>query len=66
MFAPYTPLHGCVGKEVTARLAGETFTGILAGLYYLSNTPVIVITPMAGGGAEQHIPVVNAVVTVKP
>lgn len=66
MFAPYTALDKCVGKEITVRLGGENYIGMLAGVYTLSGTPILVITPMQGGGAEQHIPLPGAVVTVRP
>lgn len=65
MFAPFTPLDRCIGKEITVRMAGEEHVGMLAGVYQLGATPVLVITPMQGGGAEHHIPVAGAVVTVR-
>lgn len=65
MFAPYTPLDKCIGKEITVRLHGEAITGMLTGVYTLSGTPVLVLTPMQGGGTEQHIPLPGAIVTVR-
>ncbi|HWI65193.1 MAG TPA: hypothetical protein VNT75_25465 [Symbiobacteriaceae bacterium] len=65
MFAPYTPLDRCIGKEITVRLGGENYVGMLVGVYPLGGTSVLVITPMQGGGTEQHIPLVGAVVTVR-
>lgn len=65
MFTAYTPLDRCVGKEITVRLNGENHVGMLAGVYFMGGTAVLVITPMQGGGAEQHIPLPGAVVTVR-
>lgn len=66
MFAPYTPIDKCVGKEITVRVGDQNYTGMLAGTYVLHGVPVLVITPMAGGGLEQHIPLQNVVVTINP
>ena len=65
MFAAYTPIDKCIGKEISVRLNGETIAGMLTGVYTLSGMPVLVITPMNGGGLEQHVPLPGAVVTVK-
>jgi hypothetical protein len=65
MFAPYTPIDRCIGREISVRTGGETFTGMLAGVYHLGGVPVLVITPMDGRGMEQHIPLPGAVVTVR-
>jgi hypothetical protein len=63
MFAAYTPIDKCVGKELSIRLNGETVTGLLTGVYTLGGIPVMVITPMTGG-IEQHVPLPGAIVTV--
>lgn len=65
MFTAYTPVDKCIGKEIRIRVANEEYVGLLAGVYTLSGTPVLVITPMSGGGMEQHIPLHGAVVTVR-
>jgi hypothetical protein len=65
VFAPYTPVDKCVGKELSVKSTGETYVGMLAGVYHLGGTPVLVLTPMAGGGAEVHIPLPGSVVTVR-
>ena len=65
MFAAYTQLDRCIGKEVTVRMNGENFSGMLAGLYTLHGLSIMVLTPANAGGLEQHIPVQNAVVTVR-
>lgn len=66
MFTPYTPIDRCVGKEISVRFYGENYTGMLAGIYHVSGMPILVITPLTGGGTEQHIPMAGAVVTIKP
>lgn len=66
MFAAYLPLDRCVGKEVRVRVGGQEYVGMLAGIYRLDGTPMLVVTPLVGGGAEQHIPLANAVVEVRP
>lgn len=65
MFSAYTPLDRCVGKEVRVRVSGEEYVGMLAGMYRCEGQPVLVITPMNGGGTEQHIPLNSAVVQVR-
>lgn len=65
MFAPYTPLDRCVGKELTVRVNGENHVGMLVGVYTLGGATVLVITPMQGAGTEQHIPLAGSVVTVR-
>jgi|GEM_PF-1893382 len=65
MFTAYTPLDRCISKEITVRVGGENHVGMLAGVYYMGQTPVLVIAPMQGAGTEQHIPLPGAVVTVK-
>lgn len=65
MFAPYTPLDKCIGKEVTVRVGGENYVGLLVGVYPMGGVSVMVLTPMQGAGAEQHIPLPGAVVTVR-
>lgn len=65
MFAPYTPVDRCVGKEISVRTNGENYIGMLAGVYTLAGMSVLVITPMNGGGAEQHIPLAGCVVTIR-
>lgn len=66
MFAPYTPIDKCVGKEITVRVGEENYTGMLAGIYTLHGTPVLVITPMTDNGLEHHIPFQSVVVTMNP
>lgn len=66
MFTAYTPLDRCVGREVTVRVNGEAHVGLLAGIYTMGGTSVLVITPMRGAGTEVHIPLPGAVVTVTP
>lgn len=66
MFAAYTPIDRCIGKEITVQVGEQTYTGMLAGTYVLHGVPVLVITPMDGGGAEQHIPLQQIVITVRP
>lgn len=65
MFAPYTSIDRCIGKELRVRTAGEDYVGMLAGVYTLHGLTVMVLTPMTGGGTEQHIPLQGAVVTVR-
>lgn len=65
MFAPYTSLDRCIGKEITVRVGGENFAGMLVGVYTMAGSSILVITPMQGGGMEQHIPLAGTVVTVK-
>jgi hypothetical protein len=65
LFAAYTQIDRCIGKEVTVRINGENFTGMLAGVYTLHGLSIMVLTPANGGGLEQHIPVQNAIVTIK-
>jgi ribosomal 30S subunit maturation factor RimM len=65
VFAPYTPLTACIGKELTVKTGGETHVGMLAGIYDLGSTWILVLTPMNGGGTEHHIPLVGSVVTVR-
>lgn len=66
MFSAYTPLDRCIGKEIRARVSGEEYVGMLAGIYRLEGQTILVITPMNGAGAEQHIPLASAVVQVRP
>jgi len=65
MFAPFTPIEKCVGQEIRVRTAGEDYVGMLAGVYATNGLPIMVITPLRGGGMEQHIPLMGAVVTIK-
>lgn len=65
MFAPYTPIDKCIGKEIRVRTGGEDYVGLLAGVYVLNGLSVLVLTPLTGGGAEQHIPLASAVVTIR-
>jgi len=65
MFTPYTPIDKCIGKEVRVRSGGEEYVGMLAGVYATHGLPIMVITPLRDGNAEQHIPVLGAVVTVR-
>lgn len=64
MFAPYTPLDKCVGKELKVRFDRQEYQGLLAGLYTLGGASIMVLTPLQGGGAEIHIPVAGAVTTL--
>ena len=64
MFAPYTPLDKCVGKELKVRFDREEYQGLLAGLYTLGGSAIMVLTPLHGAGAEIHIPVAGAVTTL--
>lgn len=66
MFTAYTPLDRCIGREITVRVNGEAHVGMLAGVYSMSGTSILVITPMHGAGTELHIPLPGAVITVKP
>jgi hypothetical protein len=66
MFAPYTPLEQCVGKELKVRVGAAEYVGLLAGIYTTAGIPMLVITPLSGGGLEQHIPLSSGVVMVKP
>lgn len=65
MFTAYTPLDRCVGKEIRVRSGGEEYVGMLAGVYRCEGLPILVITPLNGAGAEQHIPLSTAVVQVR-
>lgn len=65
MFSAYTPIDRCIGKELSVRVNGEDFVGMLAGVYTTHGLAVLVLTPMQGGGKEQHIPLQSAVVTVR-
>lgn len=66
MFTAYTPLDRCIGREITVRVNGEAHVGMLAGVYTMSGTSILVITPMQGAGTEIHIPLPGAVVSIKP
>jgi len=66
MFTAYTPLDRCIGREISVRVNGEAHVGMLAGIYTMGGTSVLVITPMHGAGMEVHIPMTGAVVTVTP
>lgn len=66
MFTAYTPLDHAIGRVVHVRTGGEEYTGMLVGLYRCQEVPMLVITPMAGGGVEHHIPLPGAVVQLKP
>ncbi|MGE5672692.1 MAG: hypothetical protein ACM3XM_02240 [Mycobacterium leprae] len=65
MFEPYTPLDRCIGKSIRVRMNGDEFEGLLIGVYSLGQVPMLVITPLRGGGEELHIPVPSAVVAIK-
>lgn len=65
MFAPYTPIDRCIGKELVIRTGALEYTGLLAGVYTIHGLAVMVVTPMKGGGTEVHIPLPGSVVTVK-
>ncbi|HLO03553.1 MAG TPA: hypothetical protein VK191_10615 [Symbiobacteriaceae bacterium] len=66
MFQAYTSLDRAVGRELQVRVGETEYTGMLAGVYALLGAPVLVLTPLAGGGMEQHIPLTGAVVTLRP
>lgn len=66
MFEAYTPLDRAIGRELTVRTGDQEYTGMLAGLYALHGTAVLVLAPMTGAGMEQHIPLTGAVVTLRP
>lgn len=66
MFQAYTSLDRAVGRELQVRVGDAEYAGMLAGVYALHGTPILVLTPMSGGGAEQHIPLTGAVVTLRP
>lgn len=64
MFTAYTPLDKCVGKEIRVQAGGAEYQGMLVGIYTTHGCPMLVLTPLTGAGAEQHIPLLHAVVTV--
>lgn len=66
MFQAYTSLDRAVGRELQVRVGDAEYTGMLAGVYALYGAPILVLTPMTGGGTEQHIPLAGAVVTLRP
>lgn len=66
MLTAYTPLDRCVGREIKVRFDREEYVGMLAGIYRCEGQPILVLTPMHGGGLEQHIPLANAVVQLRP
>lgn len=66
MFQAYTSLDRAVGRELQVRVGESEYTGMLAGVYALHGAPILVLAPMNGGGTEQHIPLVGAVVTLRP
>lgn len=63
MFAPFTPIDRCIGKEITVRAAGAEYVGMLAGTYQLNGVPVVVVTPM-DGTVQHHIPLPGAVISI--
>ncbi len=65
LFASYTPLSKCVGKEIEVRTATESYRGMLAGIYEMGGQSVLVLTPMEAGGTEYHIPLIGSVVVVQ-
>nr|PZN42191.1 MAG: hypothetical protein DIU70_05525 [Bacillota bacterium] len=64
VFAAYTPIDRCIGREVTVRAGGEEYEGVLAGIYQVGGIPVLVLVPM-DGSVEHHVPLVGAVVTIR-
>jgi hypothetical protein len=66
MFEAYTPLDRAVGRELTVQIGDREYTGMLAGVYALLGAPVLVLTPLTGGGMEHHLPLTGAVVTLRP
>ncbi len=65
MFAAYTPIEKCVGKEVRVRAGGEEYVGMLAGVYTTQGLAVMVLTPKQEGATELHIPVLGSVIWIK-
>lgn len=65
VFAPFTPIEKCVGKEIRVRTGGDDYTGLLAGVYATNGLPIMVLTPMREGAMEVHIPLLGSVVTIK-
>lgn len=65
MFTAYTPLDRCLGREVQVRSGGESYKGMLAGIYEFGGQSILVLTPMSEPGAELHIPLAGAVVKLQ-
>jgi hypothetical protein len=65
MFAPYTPVDKCIGKEVTVRFGGDKYVGMLAGVYVTNGLSMMVLTPLSEAGTEIHIPLPGAVVVIR-
>lgn len=66
MFQGYTSLDRAIGRDVLVQVGAAEYRGMLVGVYALHGAPVLVLTPMAGGGTEQHIPLAGSVVTLRP
>lgn len=65
MFAPYTSIEKCIGKEIKVHIGGEEYIGMMAGIYSTYGMPMIVLTPLSGKGLEQHVPLSRAVISVQ-
>lgn len=60
MLSLYTPLDKLVGREIEVRWQGETYRGVLSGLYTLQGVALLVL--VAGSADEWHIPLAGAAV----
>lgn len=65
LFASYTPVTQCIGREVQVRTGGESYRGMLAGIYEMGGQSILVLTPMDEGGTEYHIPLQGSVVVIQ-
>jgi len=65
VFAPYSPVEKCIGKEITVRSGGDNYVGMLAGVYASNGLSIMVLTPLSDAGTEIHIPLVGSVVVIK-
>lgn len=64
MLSLYTPLDKLVGREIEVRFGGDTYTGVLSGLYTAHGVALLVL--VTGSAAEHHIPLAAAVVVCRP
>jgi len=65
VFTAYTPIDKCVGREIEVHSGGETYRGMLAGIYSFGEQTILVVTPMTEPGVEWHIPLGGAVVRLQ-
>lgn len=65
VFAPFTSIEKCIGKEITVHVGGAEYVGMMAGIYSTYGMPMIVLTPLSGKGLEQHVPLSRAVISVR-